>query len=436
MSNGDTQTTPPAGPREVWAWAFFDFANSGYTTVVLTTIYSAFFVAVIAADWEQQSPGSATLLWTLAIACSNFLVLISAPVIGAIADYRAWKKPFLIITTVTCVLATAGLALAGPGDVGTAAALIIVSCIAFASGENLIAAFLPEIAPSGKMGRISGYGWSLGYCGGLLVLGTCLAYITWAQGQGQTPGDYVPMTLIFTAIIFALAATPTFLWLRERALPSPLPGTTSYLRAGFGEVARTLRHAAELPDLFRFLVCLTCYQAGVATVVVIAAIYAQEVFHFSSQQLIALIMVVNLTAALGALVFGFAQDRYGSVPCLAASLLLWIVAGIIALLASSESQLWLAGNLMGLAMGASQAGGRALVGEFTPVKRCGEFFGLWGLAARTAAIIGPVVYGLIGKLTGGDHRLAMLSTLMFFVLGLILLTRVDEQRGIAAGKAF
>jgi len=434
MSNASNQSSSLpastyAGRREIWAWAFYDFANSGYTTVVLTTIYSAYFVAVVAGSVTTMSAGTATLLWTLAVAIANLCVLVSAPVVGAIADYRATKKKFLLFTTVCCVLSTALLAYAGPGQVMLGMALLILSAIAFSAGENLIAAFLPEIAHSDNMGRISGYGWSLGYFGGLLTLGICLAYINWASARGQGAADYVPVTLLVTAAIFALAAVPTFLWLRERAIPQPLPAGMSYVKIGFDQVRKTLVSAALHRDLFRFLACLTLYQSGVATVVVIAAIYAQEVMGFDSQQLIILIMVVNLTAAVGAFAFGFAQDRYGSVPTLAVGLLVWVAAIAVTFFADEPADLWFAGNLMGLAMGATQAGGRALIGQLTPVERSAEFFGLWGLASRAAAILGPLSYGIISQLSEGNHRFALLSTLVFFIGGLLVLLTVDERRG-------
>lgn len=419
-----------ASAREIWSWACFDFANSGYTTVVMTTIYSAYFVAVIAGA-ADLAEGVGTLLWTLAVALANLVVLVTGPVLGALADRRACKKRLLLGTTVGCVLATAALGLVGPGQVLPAMSLVVLSAIAFASGENLIAAFLPEIAPPARLGRISGYGWSLGYAGGLLTLGCCLAYISWAAAHGQPAEHYVPVTLLITAAIFAVAATPTFLWLRERARPVAEPGGAHYLWGALRRVVDTLRHASRLPDLFRFLCCLTLYQAGVATVVVIAAIYAQEVMGFDSQQLIVLVMVVNFTAALGAFGFGHAQDRFGSVRSLAAGLGVWLVAIAAAWFADRAAHIWLAGNLIGLAMGATQAGGRALIARLTPVSRSGEIFGLWGVANRAAAIIGPLAYGAISGLSGGDHRLAMLSTGGFFLAGLILLATVDESRGRA-----
>jgi UMF1 family MFS transporter len=244
------------------------------------------------------------------------------------------------------------------------------------------------------------------------------------------------MSLLFTAIIFAVTAAPTFLWLNERAISKPLPAGLTYLQAGFAEVRNTLVHTTQLPDLFRFLLCLTLFQAGVATVIVVAAIYAQEVMGFDSQQLIILIMVVNFTAAAGAFVFGFAQDHWGSVPSLAAGLLVWIVAIVLTLLADQERDVWIAANLIGLAMGATQAGGRALIGRLTPEARNAEFFGLWGLATRAAAILGPVSYGITNRLTDGNHQVALLSTLAFFILGLLVLFTVNEERGVQAGQSY
>ena len=425
---------PAVTRKEVLGWAFYDFANSGYTTVVLTTVYSAYFVAVIAGSLEETSPGLPTLLWTMSVAMANLCVLLSAPVIGAIADYRACKKRFLLVSTVFCVLGTALLGFAAPGQVVLAMALVVLSAIAFASGENLIAAFLPEIARGDNMGRISGYGWSLGYFGGLLTLGSCLAYITWATGRGHEAADYVPVTLWITAAIFALAATPTFLWLRERAEPRLSESGWELVRRGFAEVRNTLVHASRYRDLFRFLMCLTAYQAGVATVVVVAAIYAQEVMGFTSTELITLIMVVNLTAAVGAFLFGFLQDRFGSVPSLAGGILVWVLAILVIMSSTQSVHVWIAANLVGLAMGSTQAGGRALIGRLTPGGRNAEFFGLWGLASRAASIIGPLAYGAVNRLSDGDHRMALYSTLAFFVVGLLLLFTVSESRGVSAGR--
>lgn len=425
-------TWPPAQRKELLAWAFYDFANSGYTTVVLTTIYSAYFVGVVAAGLDAQSPGTATLLWSIAVGLANFIVMLGGPVVGAMADHKARKKTFLLFSSIGCVTTTALLGLAGPGDIVMAMLWVTVSATLFAVGENLIASFLPELVTKENMGRLSGYGWSLGYFGGLLTLGICLGYISWGRQHGLTDTEVIPATLLLTAGIFALTALPTFLWLRERAVAQATVSEISYFRVALQRLHHTFRQALHYRDLFRFLLTLAVYQSGVSTVVVLAAIYAQEVMGFGRQELIVLIMVVNVTAAVGAFICGHLQDKFGSVPTLAITLVIWIGAILAAFAATQPVYMWLAGNLIGLAMGASQAVGRALVSQFTPAARSGEFLGLWGLVNRLSAILGPVSYGMVNYLTQGNHRLALLSTLMFFILGLILLTRVNENRGKAA----
>jgi UMF1 family MFS transporter len=410
----------------------YDFANSGYTTVVLTTIFNAYFVSVIAAGLP---PGTATFLWTLAVAVGNGVVLVSAPVVGAISDAWSARKRFLLAATTGCVIGTALLGWADEGMVAVTVALLIVSLVAFGSGEYLIAAFLPEIAPKEQLGRVSGYGWALGYFGGLLTLALCLAWVTWAQDEGMEAARYVPVTLWITAGIFAVAAAPTFLVLRERPRPGePLP-ITAYVRLGFRRVADTLQHAHAFRDLFRFLISLVIFQAGIGTVIVLAAIYAQEVLSFSSDELIIMIMVVNVAAAAGAFGMGHLQDRIGSLRSLSLALAVWIVAILLVLAADEKADVWLPANLIGMAMGATQSAGRALVGHFSPAHRTGEFFGLWGLATHLAMIIGPTSYGLISWATDGDHRTALFSTLAFFVAGLVLVNTVNEDRGRAAAVA-
>jgi UMF1 family MFS transporter len=361
--------------------------------------------------------------------------MLTAPVIGAYADLRAAKKKLLAVTTVGCVAFTAALALTGPSSLLLAMALVVASNYFFGTGENLIAAFLPEVADSESLGTVSGWGWALGYVGGLLTLGVCLAYVTWAQGQGHAATEYVPVTMLITAGLFAIAALPTFLVLRERAVPQPVDPAHRYVRDSFLRLGHTLRNAARYRDLARFLVCVTVYQAGVQTVVALAAIYAQEALGFSTPDTITMILAVNVTAAIGAFGFGQVQDRLGHVRTLTLTLLIWIATILCAWLAEGRALFWVAANLAGFALGASQSAARALVGYLSPEARHAEFFGLWGFAVKLSAIIGPVSYGLVSWLSHGDHRLAILVTGAFFVVGLALLAGIDVQRGRQAALA-
>lgn len=422
---------PPVSRRELFAWAMYDFANSSYTTVVLTAIFSAYFVGVLA----QPAGASATLLWTLTVSLANLLVLITAPVIGAMADYGGHKKRFLLISTLGCVLGTAALYFSGTGSLWYTMCVLVIASFCFFSGENLIAAFLPEISRRDNMGKISALGWTIGYFGGLLVLGLCLAYVNWASAQQQTASEYVPASMLIVAACFAFASIPTFIWLRERTDSRAPLATGAFIRLGFRRVSQTYHHARQFEDLYRFLVCLTVFYCGIHTVVVLAAVYAQQVMNFDTAGTIKLILVVNISAAFGAFVFGRLQDKLGSASSLQLSLLIWIAALLLAYVIEDVFYFWVVANMVGLALGATQSAGRAVIGLFSPAQRSGEFFGLWGLATKLATVIGPLVYGLITYLSSNNHRLALLSTTVFFILGLILLWKVDMQRGIAAAIA-
>jgi UMF1 family MFS transporter len=409
--------------REVWAWAFYDFANSGYTTVVITAVFNAYFVAEVAgnAPW-------ATLAWTSALAVSYALIVVTGPVVGAYADARAAKKRLLVVTTIGCVTFTAALALVGRGDVALACLLVALSNYFFGTGENLIAAFLPEIAREKAMGRISGWGWSFGYLGGLISLGACLAYVMSAQATGATAADYVPVTMLITAGIFVLASLPTFIFLRERAMPLQPPGR-GFLRGALSRVLQTLRRARDYADLERFLLCIVFYQAGIQTVVALAAIYAQQVMGFTPRDTLVLVLVVNITAAIGAFVFGELQDRFGHVRTIVATLCGWLLAIVLSWAAREPALFWIAANVVGLCLGSSQSAGRALVAYLSPPNHTGEFFGLWGLGVKLSSILGPMTYGLVTWVSGGDHRTAILVTGAFFVAGIVIVTSIDVERG-------
>ncbi len=413
--------------REVLGWAMYDFANSGYTTVVLTAVFNAYFVGVVAAnaDW-------ATFAWTMTLGVSNAIVMFTTPSIGAYADARGAKKKLLAVSTVGCVLGTAALAFTGSGTVALAVAAIIVSNACYAWGEALIAAFLPELARRESIGTVSGWGWSFGYLGGMLALGLSLGYVIHASAQGQKASQFVPVTMAITAALYAVASVATFVWLRERAVGG-------VAQAGWGDaMARLRRTWSELhafADFRRLLWCALAYQAGISVVIALAAIYAEQVLGFKQQQTMMLIFLVNIAAAVGAFAFGYWQDRLGHRRALSLSLAGWIVMAVMSMLATTQAVFWAAAVIAGLCMGSSQSAGRAMAGLLAPRARRAEFYGLWTFATRLAAIIGPVTYGFVTWMTAGNHRLAILSTAVFFVVGILILRGVDIDRGAGHAQA-
>lgn len=418
---------PGVRKREVFGWAMYDFANSGYTTVVITAVFAAYFVGGIAgkAEW-------ATFAWTAALSISYAIVMLTMPSIGAYADLRGAKKRVLMLVTAGCVLSTAALAFAQPGSVALAMVLIIVSNAFYNYGESLTAAFLPELARTGSLGKVSGWGWGFGYFGGMLALGICLAYVLTAQKQGVPASQFVPVTMLITAVIYGAASLVTFRLLQERAQPNPQALQEGGFRASLHRLQRTFREARRYRDFMWLLVCAVFYQGGVAVAIALAAIYAESVIGFQPQETMVLIFVLNLAAAGGAFAWGYLQDRIGHKLALGSTLVGWVAVCVIAALSQTKGQFWWAAAIAGLCMGSSQSAGRAMAGTFAPQKQLAEFYGLWTFAVRLSSIIGPLTYGAITWATGGNQRMAILSTAAMFIVGLVLLMKVDVERGRVA----
>ncbi len=420
---------PGVRPREVLGWALYDFANSGYTTVVLTAVFAAYFVGAVAGGESW-----ATLAWTAALSASHLIVMLTMPGIGAWADQHAAKRRLLALCTLGCVFSTAALALVGPGAVALGVLLVIVSNTFFAWGESLAAAFLPELARPQAMGRVSGWGWSLGYVGGMLALGLSLAWVLQAQAAGRPASEFVPVTMLITAGLFAVAGTASLLLLRERASPRPA-GQPTGLGAAWRQLRSTLRQARHYRDFMWLLACAAAYQGGVAVAIALAAIYAEQVVGFQPQQTMVLIFVLNIAAMAGAFAFGYGQDRLGHKRALAITLVGWMATCVLAALTTTQAVFWWAAAIAGLCMGSSQSAGRAMAGVLAPPAQLAEFYGLWTFATRVASIVGPLTYGAITWITDGNHRLAIGSTALLFALGLLLLVPVDMERGRRAALA-
>ncbi len=415
--------------REVLGWAMYDFANSGYSTVVITAVFAAYFVGGVAdgADW-------ATLAWTSGLSLSYLIVMLTMPGLGAWADRVAGKKRLLMWVTAGCVLSTAALALVGPGQVALGLFILVLSNTFFSYGESLTASFLPELAKPEAMGRVSGWGWSLGYVGGMLTLGVCLVYVLAAQARGESGAQFVPVTMLITAAVYGAAAWVTFALLREHSPARPQAPVQSVMQS-LRHLRQTLREALPYRDFTQLLACAVAYQGGVAVAITLAAIYAEQVIGFQPQETMVLIFVLNIAAFVGALVLGHVQDRLGHKLTLSLTLLGWAATCFIAALSADKATFWWAAAMAGLCMGSSQSAGRAMAGLMVPPHRLGEFFGLWTFAIRLASILGPLTYGLITWLSEGNQRLAIGSTSLLFVLGLVLLMPVNVERGRLAAQA-
>ena len=404
----------------------FDFANSSFTTVIVTVVFSAYFVSHVVGD---QVLG--VKYWGWGLSLSNFMIILLAPLLGAIADFSGSKKKFLFVTYLICVIFTALLFFVKEGYILFGVIVFILANIGFSAGESFIAAFLPEIAKPEDMGKLSGYGWAFGYVGGLISLFLCL-FLFNMYGQGEIQ---IRTTFVVTAIFFLLSALPTFLFLKERKVAQNLPPGKSYIQIGMGRLKETFLDLQHFGELIKFLSIFFLYSCGISIVVSFSAIYAESVIHFTKGETLIFFIVVQVSSSLGAFAFGFVEDKIGAKKTIAITLLIWIAVIAIAWWSPSKAFFWLVGNLAGLAIGSSQSSSRALVALFSPECKSAEFFGLWGLASKLAATVGAYSFSLMTVLSG-SMRSAILMTGLFFLAGLLGIGFVDEEKGRRAAQRY
>jgi UMF1 family MFS transporter len=393
--------------REIFGWCCYDFANSAFVTVVITVVFGPYFTGVIAAG----SPAANTL-WSVILAASQAVVIVLGPALGVMADVTASKKRFLLAMMWICASATALLWWTGPGTVWLAAVLVVMAYAAFSFGENFCASFLSELSTPENCGRISGYGWSFGYFGGLTALGLALGVITLSGG--------VSLVFPVTALLMVAATVPVAILLRERKQAEPARG--AWMRVGWESIGRAARDLPAHRELLKFLVSFFFYMSGLGAVVAFAAIYATNVLGFSTTENIVLFASLQLSSALGAFLCGLLQDRVGSRATLTVALLLWCAVALGAYFSEGKAAFFVVGNLAGLAIGSSQAASRAVVTLLSPRERAAEFFGFWGVFGKLAAIVGPLAMGVSADVIG--LRESILVTLVFFLAGLAVLRSV------------
>lgn len=433
MSNSQ-QSAPPVQKREIFGWAMFDFANSSYTTVVITVIYSAFFVEHIVPEGSQWRDS----YWSIAMICATLLALFISPLIGTICDATGYKKRYLLGTTLLCTIFTMALWTVSPGNIGLGIFLVTISAAGFMLSESICASFLPELANKSNMGMISGLGWGIGYFGGLSSLILIMLLIT--SDASVNLADYIAenqLAMIAVGLFFLLAAIPTFTLVRERAKPQ-----LSMQNRSFGELWKEgMRSWSELPKvarqhpvLFKFFIAFTVYMAGMDGVIKFVGIYAKAELAFTIEELTTMFLILQISAAAGALGFGWLEKRVGPRDTIVLSLFLWM-AGVTATIfltilsellgTSLQNVFWVVALLTGTAIGSTQSTSRAMVGVLSPAEKSAEFFGFWGMFARLAAIIG-MSYGFVADLAG-SRRLALFLLLFFFVFGAILVARLPKH---------
>jgi len=413
--------------RAIWSWALYDFANSPFTTLVVTFVYATYFTQVIAPD-----PITGTALWSRAVTITALVIAVCSPVLGALADRGGFRKGFVLAFTLVCALTTAALYRVLPGQVAAALVLVVIANITYEFAFVFYNAFLPDLAPPGRIGRISGYGWGLGYIGGLLALGVALVTLIQPEtpwfGFSKEDGENVRATNLLVAGWFVIFSIPLALWVREDKSSVSPPGHV--LRDSLGQLRATFGQLRRYRQIFWFLLARMAYNDGLVTIFAFGGIYAAGAFGFSVEEVLIFGIVLNLTAGLGAIAMGYLDDVIGGKRTIVVSLLGLIGATVLAVLATSKAGFWVAGIVIGVFVGPNQAASRSLMGRFVPPEAENEFFGFLAVSGKLTAFVGPFLLGVLTVWTG-SLRIGISVVLGLFVLGLILLRYVDEEEGIA-----
>lgn len=428
-----------ASKKELFGWAMFDFANSSYTTVIITVVFCIIFPRIIVGDGPEYRLGN--LLWSTALSVSYLIVILSVPFFGAIMDYTGSKKKFLFGSYIITVIATSALYFVHPGDILLGMLLIVLSNICFSYCESFVSSFLPGLGPPEDLGKISGYAWGLGYIGGLISTSIVIFGL---HTDEYTIDNFHNLRLVgpITGLFFLIAAIPTFLWVKERIAPRPLPKNENYLTVGIKRLKKTFTDIRDYRDLIILLSSFFFAYSGLSIVISFTFIYGDQVVKWSGSTQILMFVITQFTAAGGALLFGYIQDKWKAKQTFILTLMIWVITvsliyGVAEVTAfvndftgaafKNEHVFLVIGSIAGLGLGSTQSACRAMVGLFSPDTKAGEFFGLWSFTGRLSAIFGLMGIGLLQTFWGLQKAILICS--LFFLISVIIVFFVDEERG-------
>ena len=397
--------------KKIFIWTLFDFANTSFSIVVVTFLYAVYFKKVVA---EGQPIGD--LYWSLGTSVAMIITAIISPVLGAIADYSAGKKRFLLFFTLLCVVATSSLFFIGSGNVFWGILIFILANVGFEAGLVFYDAFLPEITEPKNYGRVSGYGFAMGYLGSLATLAIIYPFIQM---------DLIKESFPVAALFFLVFSLPLFIYLKDNR-KYPLEHE-SYFKIGVVRVWSTLSNLKNYKNLATFLLAYFFYIEGVNTIIFFSGNYASTTLGFSDTELLIFFLTVQTTAIAGSVVLGIVADSIGQKKTIMITLVMWLITVLIAYLVQDKAGFYIVGLIAGIAMGSSQSTSRSLMTKLTPAEKKTEFFGFYSFFGKSSAVIGPLVFGLVSFITG-NQRLAIFSIGFFFLIGLLILTKVKDPK--------
>ncbi|MGD9487086.1 MAG: MFS transporter [Calditrichaceae bacterium] len=413
--------------KEIFAWTLYDFANTSFSVIVVTVVYAVYFKQYIVSGQTisffgiERNPGD--LYWGLGGAISMFIVAVSSPLLGAIADFNSRKKYFLFVYSMFCIASTIMLTFLEPGMVWQGLFLFVVGNIGFEGAIVFYNGFLPQISKPDNIGKISGYGFAFGYIGSLLSLLIALPYANMAFVADDL--SLMRPTFLWAGLFFLVFSTPFYFMVTEKKYNISVQ-VNSYVKEGYKRFRKTLKMIREFPEIVKFLIAYFIYIDGVNTVIYFGGIFAKDTLGFSMVEIITFFAIIQFSAISGAYVFGFLTDKLGPKKTINLTLFMWMGVSVGAFFSYDQLSFYAVGLIAGIAMGSSQSASRALMGILIPEGMEAEFYGFYALTGKFSSILGPLLFGIISTTTG-SQRIAVLSVLLFFVAGFALFQRVDEK---------
>jgi MFS transporter, UMF1 family len=423
-------------PGQVWAWATYDFANSAFATTIMAVIFNTYYAGVVANGSEgvliggTRIPGAS--MFTVFVSFGMVLIAISSPILAALSDLGGLKRRLLAIHIGLGVAATAALYTVSKGDWLWGGLLFVIGQVGFGGGNVFYNAMLYDVADPEDFGKVSGLGWAWGYIGGGLLLAINLVMLKFPGLLGLPDGYFtVQHCFLSVAIWWGLFSIPIL-----RAVPGSGPRSQASfrenLRGAFTALNSTFRRLKSLPHFTRFFVAYLLYNDGIETVIVMASIFGSQELHFSNEDLILFFLMIQGIAFFGSLFFGWLADRAGNRRTVLISLVGWLVVVLwgwkLGILGNARQEFWILGVITALIMGGSQAASRSLQAMLIPPAKSSEFFSFFGISGKFASAVGPLIFGLAVFLTG-SLRLGILSLIVFFLVGFVLLLTVNEGEG-------
>jgi len=397
--------------KQIISWSLYDFANQPYTTLIITFIYSAFFVNYIAGD-EQQG----TFLWANAISITAITVAFISPILGAFADNTGYRKSFLVFFTLICCLFTSLLYFPDKGDVFLALTFVVISNISFEMGTVFCNSYLNDLSSKKNIGKISGNAWGLGFVGGLLAL--LVSFLLFDVNNSSE----VKQVNLFVAAWFLIFSLPTFFFLKDSKRQKI---NKENISSSFNSILQTFKEISKYKIIVRFLIARLFYNDGLITIFALGGIYAIGTLNFTMQEVLILGIVLNVFAALGSFVFGLIEDRIGVRKVINLSLVILVISTFLAFISPwtiyPKIFFWTSGVLLGTMVGPNQSCSRSYMAQIIPEDKKNEFFGFYAFTGKATSFLGPLMFGFLTKIY--SQQIGLLSVLVFFIIGLIIFNK-------------